>query len=98
MSNYFRITAYHPAGDFSAIFDSHGRFEEIWQFSSFLVYKNFRILEVGETFQDGGLPKVPEDAEHIFLRACAKGRPVIRDNMVEVSGKRYFLREAREDR
>ena len=38
MSNYFRITAYHPAGDFSAIFDSHGRFVVIWQFSSFLVY------------------------------------------------------------
>ena len=93
MSNYFRITAYHPAGDFSAIFDSHGRFEEIWQFSSFLVYKNFRILEVSENFRDGGLPKVPEDAEHIFLRACAKGKPVIRDHAVEVHGMRYWPKD-----
>ena len=98
MSNYFRITAYHPAGDFSAIFDSHGRFEEIWQFSSFLVYKNFRILEVSENFRDGDLPRVPEEPDKIILRACAKGRPVIRDNMAEVSGKRYFCMEARKDR
>ena len=98
MSNYYRITAYHPDEDFSAIFDSHGRFEEIWQFSSFLVYKNFRILEVSVNFREGDLPRVPEEPDKIILRACAKGRPVIRDNMVEVSGKRYFLREAREDR
>ena len=29
MSNYFRITAYHPEQDLSAIFDSNGYFEKL---------------------------------------------------------------------
>ena len=89
MSNYFRITAYYPAGDFSALFDSHGRFEEIWQFSSFLVYKNFRILEVSENFRDGDLPRVTEEPDKIILRACAKGRPIQDGTRVTVSKKSY---------
>ena len=36
MANYFRITAYHPAKNVCAIFDSNGRFEKLWQFSSYL--------------------------------------------------------------
>ena len=47
MSNYFRITAYHPAKNICAIFDSNGRFEKLWQFSSCLVQKGFKIVEVG---------------------------------------------------
>ena len=47
MNNYFRITAYHPQKDICAVFDSNGRFEKLWQFSSFLVQKGFKIIEVG---------------------------------------------------
>ena len=32
MANYFRITAYHPDKDISAILDSYGKFEKLWQF------------------------------------------------------------------
>ena len=31
MANYFRITAYHPAENICAVFDSNGRFEKLWQ-------------------------------------------------------------------
>ena len=44
MANYFRITAYHPAKNICAIFDSNGRFEKLWQFSSYLVQKGFKIV------------------------------------------------------
>ena len=47
MANYFRITAYHPAENVCAVFDSNGRFEKLWQFSAFLVQKGFKIVEVG---------------------------------------------------
>ena len=47
MSNYFRITAYHPEQDLSAIFDSNGYFEKLWQFSAYLIQKGFKIIEVG---------------------------------------------------
>ena len=30
MANYFRITAYHPAKNVCAVFDSNGRFEKLW--------------------------------------------------------------------
>lgn len=42
MSNYFRITAYHPANNICAIFDSNGRFGKLWQFSAYLVQKGFK--------------------------------------------------------
>ncbi len=45
MSNYFRITAYHPAENLSAIFDSNGYFEKLWQFSAYLIQKGFKIIE-----------------------------------------------------
>ena len=42
MADYFRITAYHPQKDICAIFDSNGKFDAIWQFSSLLVQKRFQ--------------------------------------------------------
>lgn len=70
MNNYFRITAYHPQKDICAVFDSNGRFEKLWQFSSFLVQKGFKIIEVGsdDKFCEGNIPKVPEDTSLILLR------------------------------
>ena len=91
MANYFRITAYHTAENISAIFDSNGRFEKLWQFSAFLVGKGFKIAEVGseDKFLDGDLPKPKESSDKILLRACAKGRPVRDGKRIEVNGKSY---------
>lgn len=90
MANYFRITAYHPAENLSAIFDSNGRFEKLWQFSAFLVQKGFKIVEVGadDKFREGNIPKVPEDTS-LILRACAKGEPKKYENAIEIHGKHY---------
>ena len=57
MANYYRITAYHPTEDYCFIVDSHGRFEKIWEFSSYLVNKGVKVLEVanGDNFLDGNM-------------------------------------------
>ncbi len=93
MTNYFRITAYHPETDTCAILDSYGKFEKAWQFSSYLVNKGFKIIEVGndEKFTDGNIQKVGPDLKHIFLRACAKGQPIKTNNTVKVNGKKYII-------
>ena len=90
MANYFRITAYHPAENLSAIFDSNGRFEKLWQFSAFLVSKGFKIVEVGsdDKFHEGNIPKVQEDTS-LILRACAKGKPKKDGTIIEIHGKHY---------
>ena len=77
MSNYFRITAYQPEQDLSAIFDSNGYFEKLWQFSAYLIQKGFKIIEVGneEKFDEGDMPKAERDTIHIILRACSQGKP-----------------------
>ena len=90
MSNYFRITAYHPAKNICAIFDSNGRFEKLWQFSAYLVQKGFKIIEVGadDKFLDGNIQKAPA-GNLLLVRACGKGRPQITGNTVEIRGKHY---------
>ena len=90
MSNYFRITAYHPAKNICAIFDSNGRFEKLWQFSSYLVQKGFKIVEVGadDKFLDGNIPKAPASAQ-LLVRACGRGEPPRTGNDVTVQGKSY---------
>ena len=79
MQNYFRITAYHPTENISVIMDSYGKFEKLWQFSSYMVSKGFKILEVDteETFLDGNLPKVESKQDKIMLRASEEGEPTI---------------------
>ena len=91
MSNYFRITAYHPVGNLSAIFDSNGYFEKLWQFSAFLIQKGFKIIEVGneEKFDFGNLPKASHAPDKIILRCCDSNMPVIVDNVIAVAGKHY---------
>lgn len=91
MANYFRITAYHPTENLSVIMDSNGLFEKLWQFSSFMVSKGFKIIEVGneEKFDEGDMPKAERDAVHIILRACKSGQPDIKDNCITVEGKSY---------
>ena len=95
MSNYFRITAYHPAENLSAIFDRNGYFEKLWQFSAYLIQKGFKIIEVGneEKFDEGDMPKAERNTVHIILRACKSGQPDIQGNTIMVEGKRYFTKQ-----
>ena len=79
MQNYFRITAYHPTENISVIMDSYGKFEKLWQFSSYMVSKGFNVLEVDtqDTFLDGNLQKIESKQEKIMLRASKEGKPTI---------------------
>ena len=94
MANYFRIAAYHPARNICAVFDSNGRFEKLWQFSSYLVQKGFKIVEVGgnDKFLDGDFPKVPEDNQ-LIVRACAKGEPNRKKDLICIQNKHYQITE-----
>ena len=91
MSNYFRITVYHPVHNISAIMDSNGKFEKLWQFSAHLVSKGFKIIEVGteDKFLDGDLPKAEYDNIHVILRACKSDKPKIQDRRITVEEKSY---------
>ena len=89
---YFRVTVYHPAEDVSAIIDSNGYFEKLWQLSASLVQKGFKILEVGadDRFLEGDLPKLEADSQHLLLRACIAGRPDCTNGAVQIGGKSYI--------
>lgn len=89
MSNYFRITAYHEAEDISVIMDSNGMFEKLWQFSSYMVQKGFKILEVGsdEKFLDVNIGKAEPEPDKLILRASDKGKPFYLD--YELDGVTY---------
>ena len=76
-NQYFRITAYYPQDDFSFIVDSNSMFEKLWQFSSYLIQKGIKVIEVSrlEDIIDRDIELVEEDKEHLFLRATADGKP-----------------------
>ena len=76
-NNYFRITGYCPENDFCFIMDSNGMFEKLWQFSSLLIQKGLKVLEVSnaDKFLDVNITPVEEDTEHIILRANVDGKP-----------------------
>ena len=78
MNNYFRITAYVPEKDISCIIDSYGAYEKLWQFSSALIQKGCKIIEVSsdEKFMGGNISKLTEKSDKIILRATATGEPV----------------------
>ena len=75
--NYFRITGYCPESDFCFIIDSNGMFEKLWQFSSYLISKGLKIIEVSklENMLNVNLDIVQKDNNHIFLRASSDGKP-----------------------
>ena len=81
MTNYFRVTAYHTEQNISVILDSNGRFEKLWQFSSFLVNKGFKIIEVttSDKLVYDPFPSVEEESNKILLRSIAKGLPIIQE-------------------
>ena len=85
MKNYFRITGYCPEHDFSFIIDSNGIFEKLWQFSSYLIQKGLKVIEVSnsEKFIDLNIEPIGEDKEHIILRAIAEGKPEYANQIVD---------------
>ena len=93
MSNYFRITVYHPVHNISAIMDSNGKFEKLWQFSAYLVAKGFKVIEANMEgkFHVDDMPKIEFSKNEIILRACALGPTDIKKNIVTINGKRYSV-------
>ena len=89
MNNYFRLTVYHPEKDICAILDSNGLYEKVWQFSSFLISKNFKILEVSnkDNMIDVNIGFADEDSNKILLRAVAHGKPKYFDHVID--GQKY---------
>lgn len=77
MSNYFRITGYVKEKDLCFIMDCNGMFEKLWEFSALMIQHKIQVLEVANDtkFLDGNISKVEYDANHIALRATAKGLP-----------------------
>lgn len=96
MKNYFRITAYHKGLNISMIMDSYGKFNELWEFSAYLVAKGFNIIEVhrANKFIDGNFQKAEQDLEHVILRAARYGMPDIQNNgskTVTIANRYYFI-------
>jgi len=77
MNNYFRITAYNPEHNIGFIADSYGKFEKIWQFSSYLIQHGCKIVEVNnsDNFLDyKNLPLLTKPSDKIIIRAMEEGR------------------------
>ena len=89
--NYFRITIYNPEHNVTAILDSNGYFEKLWQLSSFFVKKGWTVLNVvsGEHIDDGNIPRISMDKNHLVLRACKTGKIEIKNNVIDVLGRHY---------
>ena len=89
MANYYRITTYHKGLDMSCIIDSYGMFEKLWEFSSYMVLRDFEIVAVSRIHEvlDVNIDRMEIDLEKMGLRAYAKGRPI--ETTAEVSGTRY---------
>ncbi len=77
MQNYYRITGYCEEQNCCFILDCYGAFEKLWQFSSYLLQKGLKVLEVGNDtkFMDGNINRANADSEQLILRANAKGKP-----------------------
>ena len=100
MANYFRITGYYINGDCSFIADSYGKFEKLWQFSSYLLKQGIKILEVNkyEDSKDLNIGVINENKNEFFLRAVKKGQPTytereidgITHKLVDINGKCYI--------
>ena len=57
--------------------DSYGLHEKLWQFSSGLLQKGFKIIEVSNSdqFLDVNISKTMPIVDKFILRASAKGEP-----------------------
>ena len=90
-NNYFRITAYYPAENISCIMDTFGKYDEIWEFSAYLVKLKFKIIDVAQTgqFEYGNIPLVKEPSDKFILRACMKGKVEKTDGIININGRYY---------
>lgn len=94
MNNYFRITGYYPKADVCFIADSNGKFNELYDFSSYLIEKGIEIVKARAEgrFDFGNIPKAPPDKAYLILRACDKGKPILNGETIEVNGKTYSIK------
>lgn len=94
MNNYFRITGYYPQADVCFIMDCYGKFNELYDFSSYLIDKGIKVVKarVEGRFDYGNIPKAPPDNAYLILRACDKGKPTLKGDIVIVNGKSYSLK------
>jgi len=83
-TKYFRITGYYEQEDMCFIIDSNGMFEQLWQFSSYLVKKGLKVLEVGdeEKFLDVNISKAEQNNKQMLLRATGRGKPIYNDKTI----------------
>ena len=86
---YYRITAHNPQENLTGIFDSNGMFEKLWQFSSYLMGRGFKIIEVSDEdkFLDGNFDRAEPEPDKFFIRAYAEGQP--EKTTTEIDGKVY---------
>ena len=90
-NNYFRITAYYPAENISCIMDTYGKYDEIWQFSAYLVKLKFKIIDVAGAgqFDYGNIPPIKEKNDQFILRACAKRKVEKNNGIININGRHY---------
>lgn len=91
MDKYYRITAYHKEENITAIFDSNGYFNALWEFAVFLREKGFETLSVGkdQNFTFGDMKPVPENTQKIYCRALQKGFAMRENKIVIVNNLKY---------
>ena len=75
--NHFRITAYNKQNNYSIIIESKGMFEKLWQFSSYLVNRGLKILEVGHVKDQISVNLTKSDIRgaKMILKAIASSKP-----------------------
>ena len=98
MFSRFRITGYYPEKDFCFILDSCGLFEKKWQFSSYLIQRGIKVLEIHEleNIEDINISKTYLEVTNIVLKAIAKGKPEYIEyegkNAIKVADKIYSIK------
>ena len=92
--NYFRVTIYDKTNNISAILDSNGAFEKLWQFSAYLVNKGFNIIDASklENITETNIEPANEDNEHIILRATQESKVELQNNIIKVADKYYTIK------
>lgn len=85
----FRVTVYHPTEDICAIIDTFDFVEKLWELSSFLIQKGFKIIDAtnSDKFLDVNIGPTPNYVKRLIVRACDKGQP--EKLMKEIDGKMH---------
>lgn len=93
MNNYFRITGYYPQADVCFIVDAYGKFDELYDFSSYLIDKGVKVIKARAEgrFDFGNIPKATPDNTNLILRACDKGQPKLNGDIIEINGNSYSI-------